>query len=296
MSEPHPDVPPPVWTESVPTRSWAEPAAPVLEPIAPPPSASTVDTIDAPPPQSHRRDRPLWPWVLAVVLVVAVGGTVLVVSVVREGRPLAPNVPPLAAPQPAQASVGGTPTPTPAANASTGASAAVSSAAVSGGPIAASTGASAGARTPTPKAVPNGRVQLRLAHTGMCVGEGPELFKSTGRTVLGQHPCASAAPPIVIAPITGSTVRIKVDSPTNGLGCATVDYGGTADGLLLAARPCDDARADQKFTLEAVSAGYRLHSVPGGGFCVGVYLASRDPGVQLIQTGCDGGADQVFQV
>jgi hypothetical protein len=78
----------------------------------------------------------------------------------------------------------------------------------------------------------------------------------------------------------GAGLRIKLDSPSYGIGCATVDYGGTGDGLLLAARPCDDARADQAFTLEAVSApaaGYRLHSVPGGGLCIGVYLASRDP-------------------
>jgi hypothetical protein len=152
--------------------------------------------------------------------------------------------------------------------------------------------------TTTAKPPPSGPTRLRLAHTGMCVGEGPELFKSTGRTVLGQHPCAQAAPPITIAP-AGAAVRIKLDSPSYGIGCATVDYGGTGDGLLLAARPCDDARADQAFTLEAVSApaaGYRLHSVPGGGLCIGVYLASRDPGVQLIQTRCGGGPDQVFQV
>ncbi len=282
-----PPVPAPVWTESVPARSWTEPV--FTEPIAPPAPPHIVDVV---PEEPSRRHRPLWPWVLAVVLVVAVAGTVVTVAAAFGGRHAAPDLPPLAAPQPLPVSASASaPAPSPSEGASGQASAAASNA-----PIAGPSGSTPAARasTATTKALPNGRIQLRLAHTGMCVGEGPELFKSTGRTVLGQHSCASASPPVILAPIAGTTVRIKLDSPDYGIGCATVDYGGTGDGLLLAGRPCDDARADQKFTLEAVSTGYRLHSVPGGGFCIGVYLASRDPGVQLIQTGCDGGGDQVF--
>ncbi|GFJ88434.1 RICIN domain-containing protein [Phytohabitans rumicis] len=127
-------------------------------------------------------------------------------------------------------------------------------------------------------------------------GEGPELFKDTGRTVLGQHPCAGVSPPTILEPV-GGAYRIKLDHPVDGLGCATVDYGGTEDGLLLAGAGCEAGRADQRFTLEPATtpaAGYRLRSVPGRSFCIGVYQASRQDGVQLIQTTCDGGPDQVF--
>lgn len=66
---------------------------------------------------------------------------------------------------------------------------------------------------------------------------------------------------------------------------------------MLAGAACEAERADQLFTLEAVTSpvgGYRLRSVAGRRFCVGVLDGSRRSGVQLIQTTCGGGADQVF--
>lgn len=142
----------------------------------------------------------------------------------------------------------------------------------------------------------DGRYAIRLAHTGMCVGEGPELFKETGRTVLGQHPCATASPPTILEP-ADAAYRIKLDHPVDGIGCATIDYGGTEEGLLMAGAACEAGRADQTFTLEPVTlpvAGYRLRSVPGRRFCIGAFEASRQDGAQLMQTTCGDGADQVF--
>src|SRR6266545_324110 len=90
-----PPVPAPVWTESVPARSWTEPV--FTEPIAPPAPPHIVDVV---PEEPSPRRRPLWPWVLAVVLVVAVAGTVVTVAAAFGGRHAAPDLPPLAAPQP----------------------------------------------------------------------------------------------------------------------------------------------------------------------------------------------------
>ncbi|MEV4758848.1 hypothetical protein AB0J86_27645 [Micromonospora sp. NPDC049559] len=160
--------------------------------------------------------------------------------------------------------------------------------------------------TPTAKAADNraaaatafsGRYRLRLAHTGMCVGEGPELYKTSGREVLGQHPCAEAAPPISLERVSGNVYRIQLHHPQYGLGCATIDAGGRYDGLLLAGDDCDGGREDQKYLVEPVSSpatGYRIRSVPGSAYCIGVYQGSTAPGVQLISTRCSGGKHEVF--
>ncbi|MEV4626409.1 RICIN domain-containing protein [Micromonospora sp. NPDC049523] len=144
-----------------------------------------------------------------------------------------------------------------------------------------------------------GVYRIRPAHTGLCVGEGPELYKSSGRTVLGQQNCGSAGPPTILEQVSGSVYRIKLDHPTHGTGCATVDEGAAGDGLLLAGANCGASRKDQQFTLEPVStpaAGHRIRAVAGSSYCIGVYKGSGDVGVQLIQTRCDGGKHQVFVI
>jgi hypothetical protein len=158
-----------------------------------------------------------------------------------------------------------------------------------------------GVRTP-PRATPTtpttlgGRYVIHVAHTGMCIGLGPELFKNTGRTVLGQHPCGSSLPQFSLEPAATNTYRILV-TDEDGSGCADVDYDGDTDGLLLAPQECVNGRTDQRFTFEAVTtpvAGYRLRSVAGSRWCIGALEAKRQSGVQLMQADCDGGADQVF--
>ncbi|MCW3816459.1 hypothetical protein ONA91_18595 [Micromonospora sp. DR5-3] len=144
-----------------------------------------------------------------------------------------------------------------------------------------------------------GPVRLRVAHTGLCVGEGPELYKPSGRIVLGQHSCASAAPPIILERVSGNVYRIKLDHPQYGIGCATIDYGGRGDGVLLTGDDCSSGRADQTFTFEPLTGpagGYRVRSVPGKDYCIGVYGEHRDVGAQLIQTPCTGSLAQTFTV
>ncbi|MEV0157896.1 helix-turn-helix domain-containing protein [Micromonospora sp. NPDC050686] len=144
-----------------------------------------------------------------------------------------------------------------------------------------------------------GPVRLRVAHTGMCVGDGPELYKSSGRTVLGQHSCASASPPIVLEQVSGTVYRIKLAHPQYGIGCATIDANGRVDGLLLAGDVCGSGRSDQTFTFEPLTGaggGYRVRSVPGKAYCIGVYEERRDVGTQLIQTSCSSALAQTFIV
>ncbi|WP_433269175.1 hypothetical protein ACQPZF_06215 [Actinosynnema sp. CS-041913] len=147
---------------------------------------------------------------------------------------------------------------------------------------------------PPPVGAPGDGIQrIRLGHTGLCVGEGQEKFTSAPRTVLGQHDCATASPPTGLERLPDGAFRIKLHHPEFGVGCATVDYGGTDPGVLLAGDNCGD-RPEQKFTLEPLATGYRLRSVPGAAYCIGVYHGSREVGVQLIQDRCEDGPHQVF--
>jgi hypothetical protein len=143
----------------------------------------------------------------------------------------------------------------------------------------------------------SGRYQIRPAHTGLCLGEGPELFKNTRRTVLGQHSCASARPATVLEHVSGNVYRIRLQY-SNGARCATVDYGGRGAGLLVAGASCGSSRADQQFRLEPVSSpasGYRMRSVAGGSnLCIGVYQGMTRDGVQIMQDVCGNGRHEVF--
>jgi hypothetical protein len=153
--------------------------------------------------------------------------------------------------------------------------------------------ANAGLDTP-----PTGRARVRLAHTGLCVGEGPEKFVPDARIVLGQQDCATASPPMSVEAVDRG-YRLLLHSAEHGEGCVTVDYGGTAIEVLLAGDHCEPGRPDQQFTFEPVTApvrGYLLRSAAGAKWCIGVFKGSTEAGVQLIQDPCDGGAAQVFLV
>lgn len=147
-------------------------------------------------------------------------------------------------------------------------------------------------------APPTGPARVRLAHTSLCVGEGPEKFVPEKRIVLGQQDCATASPPMSVEAVDGG-YRLLLHSPENGEGCVTVDYGGTTADVLLAGDNCEPGRPDQRFTFEPVTApaqGYLLKSAAGAKWCIGVYQGSSEAGVQLIQGRCDGGPNQVFLV
>ncbi|NUT54137.1 MAG: RICIN domain-containing protein [Saccharothrix sp.] len=154
------------------------------------------------------------------------------------------------------------------------------------------------APAPQPPPAPgprDGIQQIRLAHTGLCLAE---VFQTENgrnlRVVLGQDDCAVAQPPTELERLTDGTVRIKLHNAEYGVGCATVDYGGTHDGLLLAGDSCGAGRAEQRFTLEPANGGYRLRSVPGSAYCIGVLGGRTDPGAHLIQGECTGLASQLF--
>ncbi|GIJ45249.1 hypothetical protein Val02_21350 [Virgisporangium aliadipatigenens] len=181
----------------------------------------------------------------------------------------------------------------------------LSLAASEGAVVAAEPPAPSAARTPSAAASPSGGpaaiggvYRIRTAHSGLCVGEGPESGRHNARTVLGQHPCASASPPLRVEPVAQGGYRILLERGGNRTACVTVDYGGVAPGLAFAARECGDGRPDQRFTFEAVNApaaGYRLRSVSGARYCVGVRDGSGQSGVPLVQADCNPRAThQVF--
>jgi hypothetical protein len=141
--------------------------------------------------------------------------------------------------------------------------------------------------------VPAGRLRVRLAHTGFCLGEGPERFVRQARDVVGQQTCDKAFPPITAEPSEGA-YRLVLHHPEKGEGCVTVDDGGTTIEVLLAGGDCADGRPDQLFTFEPVATGHRMRSIAGAKWCIGAFRGSAEPGVQLIQDPCDGGGHQVF--
>ncbi|AXB45996.1 hypothetical protein A4R43_28855 [Amycolatopsis albispora] len=136
--------------------------------------------------------------------------------------------------------------------------------------------------------------RIRVVHTGMCLGEGKELFTGSGRDVIGQHPCETATPELSLVWFPNNTAQIQLHHPDKGLGCLAVD--GVSSEMLLAGRMCEDGREDQLFQFEPVDGGHRMRSVAAGRWCIGVYRASAEPGVQLIQGPCDGGRHQVFDI
>ena len=151
--------------------------------------------------------------------------------------------------------------------------------------------------TETTTAAMSGPQRITVAETGLCVGEGPERSPGSQRTVLGQYDCAEAAPPIGLRPVPGGAYQLVLQNPDLGPGCATVDYGGTAAEMLIAGADCEPGRPDQEFTLERVTtpvAGFRLRSVAGKRWCIGLFQGRTEPGTQLIQDRCDGGKHQVF--
>lgn len=147
--------------------------------------------------------------------------------------------------------------------------------------------------------VPPSGEAITLAHTGLCVGEGPERKPGATRVVLGQYDCATATPPISLQLVAPGVYRLILHSVDKGPGCVTVDNGGTVVETLLSGAACEEGRPDQEFTFEPVEtpvAGHRMHSVAAENWCIGAYEGSDRPGTQLIQVPCDGGAHQVFVV
>jgi hypothetical protein len=142
-------------------------------------------------------------------------------------------------------------------------------------------------------------VRLQLAHSGLCVGLGPDESSDSGREVVGQYDCGSAVPPIRLDPAPDGTFRLLFYVPTRGIGCVTADDGGARSAVTLSLSDCADRRTDQRFTLEPVIipySGIRLRSVAGYGRCLGAYQSSTQPGVQLVQETCDNLKDQLFHI
>jgi hypothetical protein len=266
-----------------------------LTPV-PAPVVSTVDEATPDEPSERGRRTVVAATVAGALALALVGVAALVFMLGHDrtdrstGTAAAPVVSPSGAGEPADL-----PSPGPGASGSEGA------------PVAGAAPPAPAANTPRPSlpapapattgpGTIGGRYLIHAAHTNLCVGEGPELFKNTGRTVLGQHPCASASPAITLEAVAPNVYRILLARP-GGQGCADVDYGGTGPGLLLAAQDCVDGRADQRFTWEPVNApaaGYRLRSVAGAKYCIGVLEGKTQSGVQIMQADCAGRTSEIF--
>jgi hypothetical protein len=256
-----------------------------LPPVGPPPGESILDG-----PAPERRNRFPLTAAIAGMALFAVVATVVAVWAIPE-RDTRSTPPPQAGPvAPAGTpSVGASPSAIP----SSSPSASEPAITVPGvGEVRTSPTRTVSSRPPQTLA---GRYLIHAGHTGMCLGLGPELFRNTGRTVMGQHPCGSGLPQLSLEPVTATSYRLLV-TDAGGTGCADVDYAGTTEGLLLAPQTCND-KADQRFTFEPVTSpvpGYRLRSLAGSRYCIGVLEGRRQSGVQIMQDTCRGGAHEVF--
>ncbi|WP_203897157.1 RICIN domain-containing protein [Virgisporangium aliadipatigenens] len=277
---------------AVPAPAAPGSAVPVsVAPAASVPMAETPERDGAEPVPGRSRRLMVIGAVVGVVVVVLVA---VVLAVVRTGGDRGAAAKQTARDVPAPAASAAVPPPGPAPSAGEVVPSAGGPGAVGPSSVPRS---NAPAQSPTPAGPRtfNGRYLIRPAHTGLCIGEGPELFKNTGRTVLGQHACANVTPATRLEPTGTNVYRILLEG--SGVGpCASVDYDGTYDGLLLAGRACNN-QPNQRFTLEPVSApavGYRLRSVSGPQYCIGVLEGKKQDGVQIMQANCSGGAGEVY--
>lgn len=278
--------------EDVPGEIDAPPPLP-LPPVDPPTAERPVLETAAP---ARRTRFPLTAAVVGMALLALVATVVAVWVIPERDTRTAPPLP--AAP----VAPAGTPSAGTSGGTSAGPSDSASPALSASETAIAVPGPGTGVRTP-PRTAPTtaapqalvGRYYIHPGHTGMCLGLGPELFKNTGRTVMGQHPCGSSIPQLTLEQVAGNTYRLLVTG-SGGTGCADVDYAGTTEGLLLAPQTCN-GKPDQRFIFEQVTSpvpGYRLRSVAGSQFCIGVLQAKRESGVQIMQDTCKGGAHEVF--
>ncbi|MFE9746335.1 hypothetical protein ACFYOT_15640 [Saccharothrix saharensis] len=278
--------------DTAPTAALAEPnpAAPPAHPTTPaPPTPITAQPEPQPDPDPHPEPQPRTRRRLAMAAGVLALAAVVALAVALTDGTRAPAQNNATSTRPTSTTAEPTPTPT-----STNSPAPPTTTTTTTPPAPTTTTTTIAAPQPPPAQAPrNGIQKIRLAHSGLCVGEGPQR-SNENRIVLGQHDCATATPPTELDRLADGTYRIKLHNAEYGVGCATVDYGGAHDGLLLAGDSCGPDRADQKFTLEPANGGYRLRSVPGAAYCVGTLSGRTDPGVQLIQSSCNGRADQLF--
>ncbi|MFE9889434.1 helix-turn-helix domain-containing protein [Streptomyces scopuliridis] len=147
---------------------------------------------------------------------------------------------------------------------------------------------------------PEGKVTIRAAHSGLCVTEGRERNGRTDRALAVQQDCekANSAPPVTLLErVDEGIYRIQWSHPEHGLGCLTVDEGGTGNGYLLAPQACEEDQPQQRFLMEAVDTpvadGYRLRPM-NSGKCVGFVDPAMAKGAELVQSSCTGSTEQEF--
>ncbi|GIF96965.1 hypothetical protein Cci01nite_20590 [Catellatospora citrea] len=150
-----------------------------------------------------------------------------------------------------------------------------------------------------PDAAPYGAVRLKLAHSGLCVGEN-----SDGTLV--QKACPTVLPSPSIEPLSPTAYAIRTFHPTYGTGCVAVsnnDFTGVGvynvncfdqGGLPFPLNFFDTQLAITPVVLPV--RGYRI-TVPNYGDCLGITGNSMSAGAALMPLPCSAtAAGQVFQI
>ncbi|MGH8876726.1 MAG: hypothetical protein ACRD0P_05185 [Stackebrandtia sp.] len=144
-----------------------------------------------------------------------------------------------------------------------------------------------------------GSYRVTVAHTGLCLGEGPE-HGNEDRNVLVQQKCDASTAGLTFLPGRGDTTGIEVDNaPANWANCLTADPPGDEHGFLFGASDCFDAKSAKlrTFTLKPYGAGLFRILVTDSGLCMGIKGQGRQAGVQADMTECVAGqGSQLFRL
>ncbi|GIG65910.1 RICIN domain-containing protein [Phytomonospora endophytica] len=142
----------------------------------------------------------------------------------------------------------------------------------------------------------DGLYQIRVEHSSMCLGTGPERGEEQ-RTIMVQQPCEEAWPDLELTEIKDGTFTIVWKFADRGWEtCVGVEAPGTQPGAVFVPTECKTS-ALLSFKLKALPDGFYQIGVPVGGLCLGVKERSAVRGAPFETTKCDKGqGSQRFEI
>lgn len=142
----------------------------------------------------------------------------------------------------------------------------------------------------------DGLYQIRVEHSGMCLGTGPKRGDEQ-RTVLVQQPCEAAWPDLQLTEIKDGTFTIVLMFDDSGWEkCLGVHEPGTEPGANFSGVDCGESKL-LSFKLKALPDGLYQIGIPAGELCMGVEQRSAERGAPFVTTKCDKGqGSQRFEI
>ncbi|HEY1176747.1 MAG TPA: hypothetical protein VGF17_11360 [Phytomonospora sp.] len=132
----------------------------------------------------------------------------------------------------------------------------------------------------------DGLYQVRVEHSSMCLGTGPERGEEQ-RTILVQQPCEEAWPDLELTEIEDGVFTVVLKFADRGWeSCLGVEAPGTKAGAVFGPTDCKSS-ALLSFKLKPLPDGRYQIGVPAGTLCMGVKERSAVRGAAFETVKCD---------